>query len=127
MIQGTYLQIPSPADRGTTFCPAISSNFASLDTHSHNGLDSPLISAKSLAKGTINILSTSWIACGENEFSQIVTMPSGYLFDSSIIRFIISSGDFVGCEVSLSPKKISTNSFEVYTSFPNLNLKVILG
>ena len=126
MIQGSFLKWPSAGDRGASFCVDISNNFSILDTHSHNGTNSPKISMSSAEKGVVNLTLNNWVASGDG-YKQVVTLPSGYLFDTSMMKYIIASGVNVGEEVCLTAKKISTNTFEIYTSFPTFDLKVVVA
>lgn len=126
MIQGTYLKVPEPGDRGSVFCPAISENFETLDEHNHDGSNSPLINAKAIAKSTINLVAAGWVATAV-DYKQLVTLPSGYSFDTATIKAIIMSGIYIGAEFVPTINKISPTTFELFSLLGNIDVKVVIS
>lgn len=125
MIQGNFLKIPETNDRGSIFCPAISESLTILDTHSHDGLNSPKISTKELTKPEIILQSANWTMDG-GDYKQMVTLPAGYLYDNSHLKFIINSGADIGSEINPTVKKVGINTFEVFIMSNTVDLKVVV-
>ncbi len=125
MIQGTYIKIPETGDRGSTAHPAISSNFEILDDHKHDGVTSALIDAKALTKGNVALLTAGWSA-SSGDYRQLVTLPTGYTFDTSLFKFIIASGSDAGDEITPTIVKVSSTTFYVYVYANTFDLNVVV-
>ena len=125
MQQGTYLKIPDTGDRGNSFCPAISEDLTILDTHNHDGVNSAPIASKSLQKGLINLEAANWIET-DTDFKQTINLPSGYNFDLTLLKFIITSGVYIGKEITPTINKVSPTSFDVHCLLGNIDVKVVL-
>jgi hypothetical protein len=126
MITGDYLQIPETGDRGTTFCPAISQNFTILDGHTHDGSNSEQIAAKSVTKGSVTLLAAAW-ASDSGEYKQTLTLPSGYLADTTVLRFTVNNGSLSGNICYPTVKKASANTFDVWIWDNTVELKVVVA
>lgn len=126
MIQGTHLKIPVAGDRGSVFGPAISENFETLDTHNHDGNNSPLITSKSIVKSSVNLLSANWVDTG-TDYRQLVTLPGGYEFDTSNIKAIITSGTYIGNEFLPTITKVSSTTFYLHCMYGNVDVKVVIS
>ena len=124
MIQGNFLKIPQTGDRGNSFCPALSTNMEVLDTHSHNGVNSEKIASSSITKPEIILASNAWVLDGA-DYKQTVTLPNGYDFDKTHIKFVISSGDDQGSVIHPTVVKISSSTFSVYV-MKAIELKVLV-
>lgn len=77
-------------DAGSAWFPAMETNIQLLNDHTHNGTDAP-----QLAVTTQNILAASWSAAsvGGGLFQQTVTMPAGFLYDTTNMFFRLSTGE----------------------------------
>jgi hypothetical protein len=127
MQQGNYLAFPENGDRGTVFCPAITENFQTLDVHKHDGLTSDKISAKDLTKGTVNLVIADWSAVVDTgDYKQEVTLPSGYEFDTAVLKFVIDSGSEVGHEFYPTVIKTAVNKFDLYMYSNAYDVKVVV-
>lgn len=125
MIQGTYLKIPETGDRGSIAHIAISSNFEYLDDHNHDGVTSALIPAKSLSKGETSLLIAGW-SLNAGDYRQLVTLPTGYTFDNSHLKFIIASGGDIGKEIHPTITKASASTFYVSVYANTFDLDVVV-
>jgi hypothetical protein len=126
MQQGNFLKIPETGDRGSIFCPAISENFAVLDGHTHDGLNSPLVKSSSLEKQSVVIPAVNLVEQSDGDYLYSLTLPTGYGFDNSLFKFIINSGDLVGQEINPTIVKTGDNSldFKIYTN--TFDVKVVI-
>jgi hypothetical protein len=126
MIQGTYLQIPQSGDRGSLFCPSISQSISVLDIHTHDGITSAKVNAKSLVKGVVSLSSGSWIDTGD-DYRQLVSLPSGHDFDTSTITAQITSGTYAGHSFLPTIIKVSPTTFYLHCIFGNVDVKVVIS
>lgn len=124
MRQGTHLSIMEASDRGKAFCPAISANFEKLDTHNHDGVNSEKVASQSVVKTEVILAEADWV--GEQRgFKQTVALPSGFLFDTTDLYFIVSTGARQGQRINPTIVKVNDTSFDVYVTGGNYDLKVI--
>lgn len=126
MLQGTYFKIPETGDRGSVFCPAISENFETLDGHNHDGVNSSLVSSKTIEKGTATLLIAEWVLNAQGEYEQEITLASGYAFDTILTKFIIASGPNLGHEIHPTVIKSASNKFKVGVMDNTFDLKVVI-
>lgn len=126
MIQGTFLKIPQNGDRGSVFGPALAENQTILDSHSHNGVNSPLINAKSITKSTIDLLAANWVNTG-TDYKQLVTLPSGFDFDLTSIKVIIMSGSNIGAVFTPTINKVSPTTFDLHCIYGDVDIKVVIS
>jgi hypothetical protein len=126
MIQGTYLKWPETGDRSSVFSPAISEDLEILDSHNHNGVNSAKLDAKSLTKGSVTLLDSGWTDTG-SDYRQLVTLPSGYDFDTCNIRAFINSGTYAGYEFVPTIYKASSSTFYLHCIYGNVSVKVVIS
>lgn len=126
MRQGNYLSIMEAADRGAVFCPAISANFETLDTHKHDGLDSEKISAQNITKSEQILTEGSWVA-DPRGYKQTITLPTGYLYDTTEFKFVVNTGPLAGAQIRPTLVKINDTSCDVHVTFGNYDLKVVFS
>lgn len=113
MITLTYGQkIPEAGDRGVPLFQALEDNFTRSDGHTHDGIDSPVLSPTNFVGTPQNILSAAWVASGPvGHYRQLVTMPVGFLFDTVKIGFRTSGGAYVYPTV----ERVTATTYYVYT------------
>lgn len=77
-------------DSGSTWFPAMETNAQLLNDHTHNLTDSA-----QLAVTAQSILAANWVAAsvGGGLYQQTITMPAGFLYDVTDIRFRVSTGE----------------------------------
>ena len=126
MLQGEFLKIPQTGDRGTVFCPAVSESLTTLDSHTHDGVNSKVISSKSVSKGEIDLSMANWVL-DSGDYKQSVTLPSGYEFNKSMFKFIINSGSSLGREINPTIIKTGLNTFNVFVMTNTFDLKVVIA
>lgn len=104
-------KLPQNTDTGDQFFPALEFDIQRLATHSHNGVDSAPVAVTSQ-----NILSANWVAddiiVGSGLYFQVITMPTGFLYDSCDIWFRLSTGEFVYPSIT----RTDANKYRVWTN-----------
>ena len=121
----TYGQkIPETGDRGDTLYQAIEDNFTRTDAHTHNGVDSPLLTGTAFVGEPLTILAAAWVASGATgHYRQAVTIPTGFSFDTCQISFRTSAGAFIYPTV----ERISATQYYVYTTDNTINMVSVHG
>jgi len=114
---------PQSGDRGSALFNALESNIQKVNDHKHDGLDSSPISTKSILAETQALSSSNWVAYGAaGFFRQLVTLPTGFLFDS------IQMGFRVGGNVAfLDVERVDNFSYYVYSNDSTISPTVLYG
>lgn len=107
-------QLPEDGDFGSVWFDALESNIQRLNGHSHDGLDSPLLSSQNIAAFSQTVLEASFLASGDKYRVQLST-PSSRDFDSfAIVCKDPTSKDQMYLEI----EKIDATNFYVYINIP---------
>lgn len=126
MITLTYGQkIPESGDRGVPLFQALEDNFTRLDGHSHDGVDSPLLTAQSFVGVSETILAAGWASYGGpiGHYRQVVTMSPGFLFDTTKIAFRTSGGAYIYPTV----ERITSTTYYVYSTDNTIDFIAVYG
>lgn len=92
---------------------ALEDNITQIDGHTHNGVNSSLLSAGAVVVVTQSIASGSWGATvGDGLYRQTITIAGSLNYDNININFKDTSGHQVFLEV----EKVSTTQYYVYTN-----------
>ncbi len=117
---------PETGDKGNVFFPALEDNITLLNGHTHNGTDSALIPVTSLTKSTQSILAAAWVVTSGGRYRQEVTLPSGFTFAATVMRFVINGGGADGEIIFPSLLKGSAaNKYYVYVNDNTLALTAL--
>ena len=122
----TYgLQRPDNGDKGSIFFPALYDNITQLDSHSHNGVNSPKLSTASITNSTQSIDKTNWAAVGDGtgRFAQNVTMPGGLDYDVNHIIFHNAASPYFLMHLDI--EKVSTTVYKVYINDNTIDLTAV--
>lgn len=121
----TYGQkIPETGDRGDALYQAFEDNFTRTDGHTHDGVDSPLLTGSAFVGVPLTILAAAWVASGATgHYRQLVTVPTGFDFDTAQISFRTTAGAFIYPTV----ERASSTTFYVYTSDNSINFVAVFG
>ena len=113
-------KLPDQGDKGSSWFPDLESNIALDDSHTHNGTNSAKISSGNIAKTTQSISSANWVAVGDGtgRYRQVITFPSGVLYDDTLFSFADSSGN----RYFLNVEKITDSTYYVYINDNSLDL-----
>ncbi len=123
----TYgLKLPESGDEGTTLFDALEDNITQLDGHTHNGVNSPSLTAASIVGVTASISSGSWAAYGgpTGFYRQTVTLPAGFSFDTVSITIRES---VTGSPIFPTIEKVSATQYRVYTTNNTLSFTACYG
>lgn len=111
MITTTYgYKKPEDRDKGPVVFPAMEENIDRIDSHSHNGVNSPLLSAAALVATSQSILAAAWVLEANSIYKQTVAMPAGLSFDSTIKEFRLSDGTVFQPKI----KKVTALSYDIW-------------
>lgn len=104
--------------------PDQAANWEKVNDHTHDGVNSALVSFSSLTKELQSIDSTGWVLVGDGIYSQTISMPLGFTFDNSFMVFQITSGADAGTIWYPEIVKDGANSYTIYTNDNTLEFDV---
>lgn len=113
---------PQTNDRGNVFFTPLETNIQQLNDHFHNGVDSALIPVASLTKSSASILAVSWGATSGGRYRQEVTLPAGFTYANTTIRFVTAAGNMAYLTVELGS---AANKYYVYVNDNTLALTAL--
>jgi len=113
---------PQTNDKGNVFFPALEQDIQQLNDHYHNGVDSALIPVSSLTKSTQSILAASWSATSGGRYRQEVTLPAGFTFANTQMKFVDASNNIVTPTVAVGS---AANKYYIYTNDNTLALTAL--
>lgn len=114
---------PQANDPGSIVFPAMEDNIQQLNDHTHDGTDSEKLPSSSVESVTQNILAAGWGALTAGHYSQNITLPVEFSFDTVSMEFRTSAGIVVYPTVL----KVSSSVYTVSVNDNTLALKVIYG
>lgn len=123
----TYGQkIPATGERGSVWFPALEDNFTRLDSHNHDGSNSAPLTTAAVTAVTASITNTGWGAVSNKLglYSQLVTMPLGYLYANKTVTFRSTAGASLLLHTEAST---STGAFTVYCNDNSIALVALYG
>lgn len=126
MIVLTYGQkIPETGDRGAPLFQALEDNFTRMDGHTHDGVDSPLLSHTAFTGIVDTISAAGWAAAPglTGHYRQAVTMHTGFSFDTTKITFRTTAGVYIYPTV----ERISATQYYVYTIDNTIDFQAVYG
>jgi hypothetical protein len=113
---------PQTNDRGNVFFSPLEVNIQQLNDHYHNGTDSALIPVASLTKSSASILAASWSATSGGRYRQEITLPAGFTYANTTIRFVTAAGNMAFLTVELGS---AANKYYVYVNDNTLALTAL--
>lgn len=118
-------KVPDAGDRGVPLFQDLEDNITLDDSHNHDGVNSPLLTAQSFVGIPQTILAAGWAAYGGpiGHFRQLVTMSVGFLFNTTKIGFRTTAGVYVYPTV----ERVTNTTYYVYTTNPALDFVAIYG
>lgn len=106
---------PETGDRGTSWFADLNFDIERLNDHNHDGSNSEQISAKYITKSSATIASGAWGAdLGGSSYKQTITLPSGFTFDDTEMKFKISGGALDGRVFYPTVIKITATTYDIY-------------
>jgi len=122
----TYGQkIPNAGDRGVPLFQDLEDNFTRLDSHNHDGVNSPLLTAQAFVGIVATILAANWVTYGGpiGHYRQLVTMEPGFVFDNTKIGFRTTSGQVIYPTV----ERVTNTTYYVYTTNNSIDYIALYG
>lgn len=116
-----YLK-PQTGDKGSIFFPALEADIQQLNDHTHNGVNSALISSSSITPLTQAILSAAWVATTGGTYRQLVTVTGGLMYDQFTVSVKLTA---TGHLIYPSIEKVSSTTFYVYTNDNSLDYTLV--
>ncbi len=117
---------PDNGDKGSAFWDALRANITLDDAHTHDGLDSPLIPASNLTKGSVAVTNSGWSADG-TLYRKLVTCPGDFTFAGSVVRYFLNGGDDGGNEFYPKTLKASGTTFYLYMPVNDQAVDIVFG
>lgn len=124
-------QKPETGDRGSVWFPAMEDNITQLNSHTHNGVNSPQIAANAFVKPSSTITSAQWTNLGGGSYSKVVTVPveisgaaspyNDILYYEMIVK-INTAGSTYGDRIYPTLERESSTTFTVIVNDPSLDL-----
>lgn len=116
---------PATGDTGATFWTQLENDITQLDSHTHNGVDSAVLSSTSINPTSDTISHTNWVATAGGTYRQLVTTPPSITFDSYGMAFRITNGSDIGYEIHPTILKVSNTTYYVYVNDNTIDLSVL--
>jgi len=120
----TYgLKLPETGDKGSVFFPALEENIIQLDSHIHNGTDSPFLPPSSMNWTQQTLLAANWEDLTNGNYRQLASIPGSINYDT---RQIFFRNQATGLYYpGLTVERASDSSFYVYINDNTVTLTVI--
>ena len=117
-------KLPETGDKGTPLFDALEENIERINDHSHDGINSPALTAQSLQGVPDTILAANWSAFGPTgHYRQLVTLIAGFDYDKVYMSFRKTTGEMIYPTV----EKFSNTQYYVYTTDNTMNMVVVYG
>jgi len=114
---------PQNGDKGQPLFTALEENIQRVNDHSHNGINSPALTAQSIQGIQDTILAASWAAFGPiGHYRQLVTIIAGFNYDTVFMSFRTTAGEYITPTI----ERFSATQYYVYTTNP-IDFKVTYG
>lgn len=127
MITLTYgRKVPEAGDSGTPLFDALEENIALDDGHSHDGIDSPILDPQNFVGIADTITAAGWATYAGapiGHYRQLVTMHSGYLFNTTKIGFRTTGGAYIYPTV----ERVSSTQYYVYSTDNTIDFIALYG
>ncbi len=117
-------KLPESGDQGSVWFSALEDNITRIDAHTHDGTDSPRLSAASFTAEIDTAAAIDWVATSGGTYRQLITMPVGFLYDDYSIGFKHGTD---GHQLYLSCEKLNTTQFYVYINDNSIPVTILYG
>lgn len=116
---------PVSGDKGSALFQDLEDNIQRVNDHTHDGTNSPPLPSQNVQKGTQNILQANWASYGgpAGHFRQLVTLPAGFLFDSTVMSFRTSTGQVVNPTV----ERVAPTQYNIFSIDNTVDLVAVYG
>lgn len=104
---------PQTLDTGSLVFPAMEFNIDRLDSHSHNGTDSALLTSAALPATNQDALAANWVLVSGGRYRQLITMSASLNFDKILMQVRRKTDGFL---VNATIEKVTATTYYVYTN-----------
>lgn len=117
-------KVPTNGDTSATWMPDLEANATLDDGHTHNGVDSAILSSASFEVITVTAAAASWSLVANGTYKQTVTMPGVLEFSNKNVSFRNAS---TGDVLYLTCKKVSATTFDIYINDNTITVSCLIG
>jgi len=123
-------KLPVTGEKGATFFPALEDNITRVNSHTHDGANSPLISPSAfsttavLANFKSTIAAGSWAAVSGHTglYKQTVNVPAAVTEVNNYTVYVYTS---TGARLNLTIERVSATSYDIYINDNTLTLTAV--
>jgi hypothetical protein len=118
-------KIAETGDRGAPLFDLMDENFTKQDSHNHDGVNSPLLTAQAFVGVPQTILAANWVSYGGpvGHYRQLVTVMPGFLFDTTKIAFRTTAGAYIYPTV----ERVTGTTYYVYSTNNSIDFTAVYG
>lgn len=120
---GTYgYIIPDIGDQSSVeWCPNQRFNWARLDTHNHDGINSAALSSTVVPKTTVLLAAGGWVLVANGIYGQTANIAPA-LYNNSSLVFFETGGD----KLELETVKTGASACTVYSNDSSIDVTVLV-
>lgn len=107
-----FFKKPETGDKGSVFWPALEEDIQQLNDHTHDGVNSALLSPFAITAITQSLLAANWVATSGGTYRQLVVMPGVATLDSHYVVFKDQTA--ATKQLFLETEKVGANTYYVY-------------
>jgi hypothetical protein len=107
-----FFKKPETGDKGSVFWPALEEDIQQLNDHTHDGVNSALLSPFAITAITQSLLAANWVATSGGTYRQLVVMPGVATLNSHFVVFKDQTA--ATKQLFLETEKVGANTYYVY-------------
>ena len=115
---------PQVGDKGLPLFNALAEDIQRVNDHSHDGVNSPPLTAQSIQGIQATVLAANWVAYGPiGHYRQLITVVAGFNFNT----MFISVRSVIGEYITPTVERFSATQFYIYTTDNSQDFVVTYG
>ncbi len=120
-------QRPETGDKGSVFWPILEDNITQLNSHSHNGTNSALLTAAASVATVQPLDSSGWGSLSDGLYRRTVTMPAALTgIGGTYAKYSIEIRDFTsGRRLFLQTERVSDTTFYVWCNDNTIDINIL--
>lgn len=99
-------------------------NWQKVNDHTHDGVNSALISIPTIVKVIQSYVAADWVFLADGIYTQTVSMPIGYEYDNAFFEHTITNGTYADSEWSPRTIKTGASSYTIYSNDNTIDFDV---
>ena len=107
-----FFKKPETGDKGSVFWPALEDDIQQLNDHTHDGVNSSILSPFAITAITQSLLAANWVATSGGTYRQLVVMPGVATLNSHYVVFKDQTA--FTKQLFLETEKVGANTYYVY-------------